>query len=102
MTNTIITVTETNYSEKVLVTKSNTNEVINYLHGKNWEVTVQGDIIIDNMENANCKNDEMIAVIKVGEKFLPIYEGCERPQSLKGGGYLHIYGARYYFTRYEA
>ena len=102
MKNTIITVKETNYSEKVLVTKSNTNEVINFLHGKNWEVTVQGDIIIDDMENANVEINETMAIIKVEDKFLPIYEGCSRPQKLKGAGYLHIYGARYYFNRYEA
>ena len=102
MINTIIEIQYTNYSERVEVKESNATQVINFLEGKEWETVVQGDIIIDWMENANQEVCETMAILKVGEKFLPIYEGCERPQKLKGKGYLHIYGARYYFNRYQA
>ena len=102
MTNTIIEINQGQYTERVIVTAQNANQVMNELEGKEWETVIQGEIIIDDMENANQEINEMMAIIKVGEKFLPIYEGCERPQKLKGAGYLHIYGARYYFNRYQA
>ena len=102
MTNTIIEVNHGGYKERISVTKTNTVQVINFLEGKDWETVVQGDIIIDEMENANSQANETMAILKTGEKFLPIYEGCVRPQKLKGAGYLHIYGARYYFNRYQA
>lgn len=100
--NTIIEINQGEYKERVIVTAANAIQVMNEVEGKEWETVVQGEIIIDEMENANEDTNEMMAIIKVGEKFLPIYEGCERPQKLKGKGYLHIYGARYYFNRYQA
>ncbi len=100
--NTIIEINQGEYKERVIVTAANAIQVMNEVEGKQWETVLQGEIIIDEMENANEDTNEMMAIIKVGEKFLPIYEGCERPQKLKGRGYLHIYGARYYFNRYQA
>ena len=100
--NTIIEINQGEYKERVMVTAANVIQVMNEVEGKQWETVLQGEIIIDEMENANEDTNEMMAIIKVGEKFLPIYEGCERPQKLKGRGYLHIYGARYYFNRYQA
>jgi hypothetical protein len=100
--NTIIEINQGEYKERVMVTAANVIQVMNEIEGKQWFTVLQGEIIIDEMENANEDINEMMAIIKVGEKFLPIYEGCERPQKLKGRGYLHIYGARYYFNRYQA
>ena len=100
--NTIIEINQGEYKERVIVTAANVIQVMNEVEGKQWETVLQGEVILDEMENANEDTNEMMAIIKVGEKFLPIYEGCERPQKLKGKGYLHIYGARYYFNRYQA
>lgn len=105
MTNTIIEVSHTNYTERVVLNNTNKVEVMNYLTGKDWSTILQGDLIIDEMtNNIDTVNEsiEMMIIEKVGDKFLPFYEGCERPQKLKGNGYLHIYGQRYYFNRYKA
>lgn len=99
--NTIIEVSQDNYKERIIVTEKNYIQVMNEIQGKEWQTIIDGDIIIDEMENVN-NGCEMMTIKKVGNKFLPLYEGCEKPQKLKGNGYLHIYGLRYYFNRYQA
>lgn len=103
MKNTIIKVSHDQYTERIILNASNRIEVTNYLHDKIWQVETEGDFIIDEMEHKG--QYEMIVCTKVGEKVLPFYECCERPQKVKTsskGQYIHIYGQRFYFNRYQA